>query len=94
MNLKVKFTLEQATKAQTERRRIALLFFNLGATPRPLRPRERRGTYCIEGWVCPKAGLAGCGKPRPHRVRSPDHPDSSAVAIPSALLRPTGSIVT
>jgi len=39
--------------------------FNLGArwewvvnaTPRPLYPRERLGTYCIGGWVGPRADL-------------------------------------
>jgi hypothetical protein len=52
--VKVKVTLEQVTKAQRERRGIALLFFNLGAgwwwvvnaTPRPLYPREILGTHC------------------------------------------------
>jgi len=34
------------------------------ATPRPLYPRERPGTHCIEGWVRPRAGLEGCGKSR------------------------------
>ena len=23
-------------------------------------------THCIEGWLCPRAGLDECGKPRPH----------------------------
>ena len=34
-------------------------------TPRPLYPREGRGTNCIGGWVGPTAGLDGCGKSRP-----------------------------
>jgi hypothetical protein len=26
---------------------------------------ERPGTHCTEGWVGPRAGLDGCGKPDP-----------------------------
>jgi hypothetical protein len=48
-------------------------FFNLGtrwgcvvnATPRPLYPWERPSTYCIGGWVGPRAGLDRCRKSRP-----------------------------
>jgi hypothetical protein len=32
------------------------------ATPRPLYPRERPGTYCIGEWVGPRTGLDGSGK--------------------------------
>jgi len=39
----------------------------VNATPRPLYPRERHGTYCIGGWVGPRAGLDRCGNSRPHR---------------------------
>ena len=35
----------------------------VNATPRPLYHREKRGTHCIGGWVGPRAGLDGCGKP-------------------------------
>ena len=28
-------------------------------------PRERPGTYCTGGWVCPRAGMDRCGKSRP-----------------------------
>jgi hypothetical protein len=31
---------------------------------RPLYPRERPDTHCIEGRVDPRAGLDGCGKSR------------------------------
>ena len=31
----------------------------INATPRPIYPRERRGTHCIGGWV------DECGKSRP-----------------------------
>jgi hypothetical protein len=61
-SVKVKFTLEQAAKAQKGSRGIAVLF-NLGArwgwvvsaTPRPLYPQESPGTHCtcIAGWVGP-----------------------------------------
>ena len=36
-------------------------------TSRPLYLRERPGTYCIGGWVGPRARLDGCGKTYPHR---------------------------
>jgi len=70
-NVKVKFTLEQATKAQRSRG-IALLF-NLGArwrwvvnaTSQTLYPRERPGINCTGGWVGNKAGLDECRKCRP-----------------------------
>ena len=34
-------------------------------SPRPLYPREGPGTHSTEGWVGPRAGLEGSGKPRP-----------------------------
>jgi hypothetical protein len=71
--VKVKVTLEQATKAQRGNRAIALLFI-LGArwrwvvnvTPRPLYPRKAASTHCVGGWVDPRDGLGGCGKSRLH----------------------------
>ena len=74
LKVKVKFTLEQATKAQKGGVDIYLYSFsNLGvrwkgvvnATPRPLYPRERLDTHCTGGWVGLRAGLDGCGKSRP-----------------------------
>jgi hypothetical protein len=41
-------------------------------TPAVFYPRERRGTHCTGGWVCPRAGLDRCGKYRPSGIRSPD----------------------
>jgi hypothetical protein len=38
----------------------------VGATPRPLYPRERPGTHCTGGWVGPRAGLDVYEKSRPH----------------------------
>jgi hypothetical protein len=35
------------------------------ATPRPLYPRERTGTHCMEGWVVFRTGLDRSGKSRP-----------------------------
>ena len=29
-------------------------------------PPGKTGTHCIGGWVGPRAGLDGCGKPCPH----------------------------
>jgi len=43
----------------------------VNATPRPLHPRERRGTHCIGGWLGPRNGLDGCGKSRQHRDSIP-----------------------
>ena len=77
--VKVKLTLEQATKARRGSRCIALLFLQLRrqlgggwwSTPRLCRftPRERPGTRCIGGWMGP-------GPSSPQRV-----------AIPTALSR-------
>jgi hypothetical protein len=92
--VKLEFTLEQTTKAQRGSRCIALLF-NLGAkcgwvvnaTPRPLYPRERPCTHCIEGWVGPRTGLDGWGKsrPQPHRYSIPGPSSPQRVAIPTEL---------
>jgi hypothetical protein len=49
----------------------------VNATPRPLYPRERPGTHCIEGWVSLRVGLDRRGKsrpPPPTGIRSPDRP--------------------
>jgi hypothetical protein len=35
----------------------------VNATPRPLYPQVRPGTYCIGGWVGPRASLDRCGTP-------------------------------
>ena len=35
---------------------------------------KRAGTHYTGGWVGPRAGLDGCGKPRPTGIRSPDRP--------------------
>ena len=81
INVRVKFTLEQDTKAQRGSRGIAL-FFNLGArwglgiggqhhAPAALPPGKRPGTYCKGGWVGPRAGLDRCGKFGFHRDSIP-----------------------
>jgi hypothetical protein len=78
---RMKFSLDQAVKAQTGSRCIALLFLQPrrkmggGCGQRqapPSLPPERPGTHCIEGWVGPMAGLDGCGK-----SRFPDRPARS-----------------
>jgi hypothetical protein len=42
-------------------------------TSRPLYPRERTGTHCLEGWVGPRADLDGCGKPRLYLYSIPEY---------------------
>jgi hypothetical protein len=67
------------------------------ATPRPLYPRERPGTYCIGGWVGPRDGLDWCGKSRPqqgfdHRTVQPvasRYTDWLIPALSSAVIRPS-----
>jgi len=75
LKVKVKFILEQATKAQSGKAVYLYSSFNLGArwgwvvnaTPRQLYPQERPITHGIGGWVGSRTGLDGCGKSRPHR---------------------------
>jgi hypothetical protein len=44
----------------------------VNTTPRPLYFWEGPGTHCTGGWVDLRAGLDGCGKPRPHRDSIPE----------------------
>ena len=80
IKVKVKATLEHASKAQ---RRVDLQlysFFNLGAswgyvvnaTPRLLYLRKRTGAHCTGGWVVPRAGppVAAGGSPTGIRSRT------------------------
>lgn len=39
----------------------------VSVTPRPLYSWKRYVTNCVEGWLGPRTGLAGCGKSHPHR---------------------------
>ena len=88
--MKVKFSVEQNTKAQRGSRCIALLFLQprrqmgwmVNATPWPLYPRERPGTHCTGGWVGPRDCLDGCGKFRPHRnsISRPSSPQRVTIA--------------
>ena len=91
---KVKFTLVQATKAQRGSRSITLLFplprrqmgWVVNATPRPLYPRERAGTYCLGVCVGPRAGLDKCGKSRlPPRFDPPIF-SPQRVAVPTETI--------
>jgi hypothetical protein len=49
------------------------------STPAPAAfpPGKKPVTHCAGDWVGPRAGLEGCGKSRPHRIRSPDRPARS-----------------
>jgi hypothetical protein len=44
----------------------------INTAPRPLYPRERTVSHCIEGWVSPTAGLDGCGTSHTFGTRFPD----------------------
>jgi len=61
----------------------------VNAKPRPLYPRDRPGTYCIGGWVGPRADLDGCGKFRPHRDSIPGPSSPYCLAVPAELSRST-----
>jgi hypothetical protein len=52
----------------------------VNATPRPLYPWERPGTYCIGGWVGPRARLDGYAKSRLPPGFDPRDVPSRAVA--------------
>ena len=101
---KVKCILVHALRLYTGRtahrgsRGIALLFLHHGSrrrargqrhSPAAFYPRERPGTHCTGGWVGPRAGLDGCGKSLPHRIRFPDRPARSSVSIPTELPGPS-----
>jgi hypothetical protein len=71
----------------------------VNATPRPLYPRERPGTYCVGGWVGPAVGTNGCGKSHPPPRPGFDLRTAQAVesqytdyAIPTHLLTTWGSL--
>ena len=77
---KVKFILEQATKAKRGSRYISTLSLTSAPdgvggqrhTPVALLPRNRPGTHCTGGLVSPTASLDGCGKSRPYRALIPE----------------------
>ena len=81
-------------KAERWSKSIALLFLYLqrqmgwvvNATPRPLYTRERPGTYCIGGWVGPRAGLDGCRKSRLNRDSIPGPFSSQRDAILTVIV--------
>jgi hypothetical protein len=56
--------------------------------PAALPPGKRLGTYCIDGWVSPRAGLGGCGKSCSHRESIPGLSSPQRIAIPTQLSRP------
>jgi hypothetical protein len=83
-SIKVKVTIQQATKGQ-EGSRVITLLLDLGArrgwvvsnTPRPLYPKEKPGTHCTGGWVLP-GPVWTCEKNlAPTGIRSPDRPTLS-----------------
>jgi len=70
VKVKVKFTLEQATKVQRYSCTLSLISALDGgcvanATPRSLNPWERPSRHCTGGWVGPRAGVDSCVKSRP-----------------------------
>jgi hypothetical protein len=92
--LKVKFTLEGVTKAQTGGRGIAQLFLltstleGVGlSTPRP--SRFNPATYCTGGQVASSADIEGCRKSRHHQVSIPRPIRPYPATIPTRLCRST-----
>jgi len=78
--VKVKFILEEATKAQRGNRGLALLFSLTSALDEvggqhndlaALPPGKRPGAHCMGGWVGPRDGLDDWRKSRPHRASIP-----------------------
>jgi hypothetical protein len=55
----------------------ALEGWAVDATSRSLYPRGRECTHCIGGWLAPRAGLVGYGKPPPTEIRSQGRPARS-----------------
>ena len=53
--------------------------------PAVLPPDKRPGTYCVGGWVGPRAGLVGYGKSRLHRNSIPGTSNPYLVAILTEL---------
>jgi len=90
--VKVKFTLEQAMKAQMGNIHIALAFFYLStrcgwvvnAMPRPFYLQERPSTHFIGGWVGSRTSLNGAESLNPTGIKSLDH-----YAIPNMLSQTT-----
>ena len=77
VKVKVKFTLEQVTRAQSSTLSLTSALHGgwvVKATPRPLYPQESPGTHCIRGWVDRRAGLEGCGKSFLHQDSIPGPP--------------------
>ena len=62
--------------------------------PAALPPGKRPGTHCIRGWVGPRAGLDGYGKPCPHWNSIPGQSSLQQVSISTALFRFTFINVT
>ena len=85
LKVKVKFNLEQATKAQRGSIHIALLFLTLGARRggvhaalRPLHPRERGPVPIVQEAGCaPGPVWTGAESLAPTGIRSPDRPACS-----------------
>ena len=59
----------------------------VNATPWPLYHPERLATYSIGGWVGPRTGLNGCGKPRLYRDSIPGLSRPQRAAIQTELSR-------
>ena len=83
------FTPEQATKAHRGSKRYRYTLSLPSAldgvggqrhAPTAL-PRERPGTYCIGGWVGPRAGLDRCGKSRRRRDSIPGPPPTRSESL-------------
>jgi hypothetical protein len=98
----VKFTLEQAMKAQRGSRGIALLLrlnstlrrgCAVNATRAAALPTGQTRYPFFGGCVGPRGGMDGCGNPAPHRDSIPGPSSPQRVAVSTALSRPTQKTV-
>ena len=98
VKLKVKFTLEQATKVQRYSSTLSLtsaldVVGGQRHAPAALPPVKTR-THCTGGWVTPRSGLDECRKFHPHCDSIPGPSGPCWVAIPTQLFQPLTGFCT
>jgi hypothetical protein len=83
---KVKFSLEQAMKAQWESSGIEQV---INPMPQQLYPWERLGTYCAGGWTDTRVILDKCRKADSHWNSIPKQCSPEQVTTLTTLSQPT-----